>query len=83
MMSLGILSSPGALPLVSRLTQLSYSFRVNCVFICVFCGLLFSRMRPSSMCHRYFLTAHMHVSRWYVMSSQIGACLWNDVCWML
>ena len=53
------------------------------MFICVFGGPLFSSVRPSSVCHGYFPTTHMHVVGWSIMSSQIGVCLWNDVCLML
>ena len=81
-MSLEILSGPEALHLVSLFTQLSYISQVNCVLICAFCDLLLSSVRPSSVCHGYFRITHMHVPGWFMMSSQMGACLWNDVCWV-
>lgn len=60
-MSLGMLSGPGALPLVSLFTHLSYVVRVNCVVMCGLGGPLLSRMIPSCVCQGYLRIAHRHV----------------------
>ena len=74
MMSLGMLSGPGAFPLVSLLIQLSYTSLVNWVDIWMLWGPLFSRIIPFSVCQGYLRMAHMHVVGWSVMSSQSGTC---------
>jgi hypothetical protein len=75
MMSLGMLSGPGVLPLVNLFTQLSYISLVNCGLICDSWGPRLSNMIPSCECHGYFRIAHMHVCEWSMMSSHMGACL--------
>ena len=60
-MSLGMLSGPGVLPLVSLFTHLSYISRVNCGRYLWFWGPLLSIMIPSCVCHGYFRIAHRHV----------------------
>ena len=81
-MSFGMLSGPGAFPLVSLLTHLSYISRVNWVLISVLCGPLLSSMIPLFVCHGYLRMAHIHAFRWSMISSLNGAYLWNDVCWV-
>jgi hypothetical protein len=64
-MSLGMLSGPVALPLVSLFMHLSYVARVNCVVICVPRGPLLSNMMPSCVCHAmFFLDLHVPKPRW-------------------
>jgi hypothetical protein len=70
-MSLGILSGPGVLPLVSLFTQLSYISLVNCELICAFWAPRLSSMIRSYECHGYFRIAHLHVRGWSIVSSQM------------
>ena len=81
-MSFGMLSGPGALPLVSLLMHLSYISRVNWVLISVLCGLLLSSMILLFVYHGYLRMTHIHAFRWSMVSSLNRACLCNDVCWI-
>lgn len=60
-MSFGMLSGPGALSQVNRLTHLSYTSRVKWVLISVVYGPCLSNIIPSCVCHGYFRIVHMHV----------------------
>ena len=56
---------------------------MNCVVICGLSGPFFSSMISSCVCQGYLRIAHRHVAGWSMLSSQLGACRWNDVCCVL
>ena len=46
------------------------------------CGPHCSMMQPSYLSNGYLRIAHIQVLRWSMVSSQLGACRWNDDCWV-
>lgn len=79
-MSLGIPSGPGVFPLERFLRHVSYRALVSSEASRKQGEVLFSRMKPSLVCHGYCRIAHIHSMGWSVGSELSGACLWKDFC---
>ena len=72
---LGMLSEPKALPLANFLRLRLKASMVELSFF------FLPKMWPLVWCHWCLRIVHVQLGEWYVGSSHIGACLWNDRCW--
>ena len=80
-MSLGMLSGPGAFPLVSLLHMIVDFSSKLFTYVCVRWASFFKYNSLLSV-PWVFTDAHVHVLGWSMTSSHSGACLWNDFCWV-